>query len=59
MGVQGPNASTDIYDASVERETERREGVVFVLGKLQSRKFQVGFFFLNVIFFAFSILSQL
>jgi hypothetical protein len=34
----GPSASTDIYDAIVDRETTRREGAVFLLSGLQSRK---------------------
>ena len=38
VGTPGLHASTDIYDAVVERETTRREGVVFVLNRLQSRK---------------------
>lgn len=38
IGPPGPRASTDIYDAVVERETVRREGVVYVLSALESRK---------------------
>lgn len=38
VGSPGPAASTDIYDASVDRETLRREGVVFLLSGLRSRK---------------------
>lgn len=34
----GPGASTDIYDAVVERETFRNEGVVVLLADLTSRK---------------------
>ena len=34
----GQGASTDIYDAVVERETTRRDGAVFMLSRLQSRK---------------------
>jgi hypothetical protein len=38
IGPPSPGASTDVYDANVERETTRREGVVFVLSGLESRK---------------------
>ena len=36
--VLDPRSSTDIYDGSVDQEFSRREGQVFVLSKLQSRK---------------------
>ena len=38
IGPSGPYASTDIYDAVVERETTRREGSVYLLTALRSRK---------------------
>ena len=38
IGPPGPYASTDIYDAVVERETTRREGSVYLLTALRSRK---------------------
>ena len=38
VGPTGPFSSTDIYDAVVDRETTRRDGVVFVMSQLQSRK---------------------
>lgn len=34
----GPRASTDVYDAVVERETLRRDGFVYILSQLASRK---------------------
>lgn len=38
IGPPGPYASTDIYDAVVDRETTRREGSVYLLSALRSRK---------------------
>ncbi|KAI0561167.1 DNA2/NAM7 helicase [Gracilaria domingensis] len=38
VGEPGPRASTDIYDAVVERETTRRDGIVYIASKLESRK---------------------
>ena len=38
IGPPGQYASTDIYDAVVERETTRREGSVYLLTALRSRK---------------------
>eukprot|EP00178_Gracilaria_changii_P003923 TRINITY_DN15_c0_g1_i2.p1 TRINITY_DN15_c0_g1~~TRINITY_DN15_c0_g1_i2.p1 ORF type:complete len:1900 (+),score=156.23 TRINITY_DN15_c0_g1_i2:342-6041(+) len=38
VGEPGPRASTDIYDAVVERETTRRDGLVYIASKLESRK---------------------
>eukprot|EP01041_Mallomonas_annulata_P002547 gene2547-4973_t len=38
INIPGQHASTDIYDAFVERETTRRDGLVFILSGLQSRK---------------------
>jgi hypothetical protein len=38
IGAPGQHASTDVYDATVERETTRREGVVYLLKALHSRK---------------------
>lgn len=38
IGVPSPNASTDIYDAVVDREQVRREGMIYNLSKLTSRK---------------------
>lgn len=37
-GKPGLGASTDVYDARVERESMRRDGPVYVLSCLQSRK---------------------
>ncbi|CDF32339.1 unnamed protein product [Chondrus crispus] len=34
----GPRASTDVYDCLVERDTVRRDGVVYVLSQMKSRK---------------------
>ena len=38
IGPSGPHASTDIYDAVVDRETDRREGVVYMLSSVTSRR---------------------
>ncbi len=38
LGPPGVSASTDVYDALVEREVSRREGIVYVLRELRSRK---------------------
>ena len=38
VGPPSIQASTDIYDAVVDRETTRREGTLFVLSGLKSRK---------------------
>lgn len=38
MGAPSLRASTDIYDARVIRETYRREGTIFLLGELESRR---------------------
>ena len=38
MGAPGPGASTDVYDALVERETDRPEGQVYILSELECRK---------------------
>lgn len=38
VGEPGSRASTDIYDAVVERETTRKEGVVYIASHLESRK---------------------
>ena len=38
VGVPSPQASTDIYDAVVERESIRREENVYLLKNVQSRK---------------------
>ena len=38
VGCPSPSASTDIYDAVVDRETTRKEGTLFVLSGLESRK---------------------
>lgn len=38
IGAPGPRASTDIYDAVVERETVRLDGVVYLLSGVASRK---------------------
>lgn len=37
-GVPGRGASTDVYDAVVQRETRRRDGVVYVLSEVCSRR---------------------
>ncbi|KAJ8602191.1 hypothetical protein CTAYLR_003527 [Chrysophaeum taylorii] len=38
VGTKGPRASTDVYDAVVVRETIRRDGQIFILNDLRSRK---------------------
>lgn len=38
IGPAGPHSSTDIYDATVDRETDRREGTVFMLSSVTSRR---------------------
>ena len=38
IGPSGPHASTDIYDVVVDRETDRREGVVYMLSSVTSRR---------------------
>eukprot|EP01038_Epipyxis_sp_PR26KG_P002142 gene2142-3042_t len=38
VGSPGVHASTDIYDATVTAETSRREGIVYFLSNLASRK---------------------
>lgn len=37
-GKPGRHASTDIYDASFDRETQRRDGNVYILSQVKSRK---------------------
>ena len=38
VGSPGPQASTDIYDAVIEREVIRREETVYLLKNVESRK---------------------
>ena len=38
IGSPGPHASTDIYDAVIEREVVRREEAVYLLKNVESRK---------------------
>lgn len=38
IGAPGSRASTDIYDAVIERETFRKGGVVYIASQLSSRK---------------------
>jgi hypothetical protein len=38
IGPPGIAASTDIYDGVIDRETSRREGMVYLISQLQSRK---------------------
>ena len=38
ISSRGLHASTDIYDATIERETIRRDGSIYVASKLNSRK---------------------
>ena len=38
LGPPGVSASTDVYDALVEHEMSRHEGIVYVLSSLRSRK---------------------
>ena len=38
VGGPGPHASTDIYDAVVEREVVRRGETIYLLKNLESRK---------------------
>jgi len=38
VGNPGPQASTDIYDAVIEREVIRREETVYLLKNVESRK---------------------
>lgn len=38
IGSPGPHASTDIYDALIEREVVRREETVYLLRNVESRK---------------------
>eukprot|EP00597_Dinobryon_sp_UTEXLB2267_P013697 CAMPEP_0170108520 /NCGR_PEP_ID=MMETSP0020_2-20130122/6618_1 /TAXON_ID=98059 /ORGANISM="Dinobryon sp., Strain UTEXLB2267" /LENGTH=3294 /DNA_ID=CAMNT_0010333253 /DNA_START=40 /DNA_END=9925 /DNA_ORIENTATION=+ len=38
IGLPGLHASTDIYDAVVDRETDRREGTIFMLSSVSSRR---------------------
>lgn len=38
VGMPGPHASTDVYDAVIEREVVRREETVYLLKSIESRK---------------------
>ena len=38
IGKRSPGSSTDVYDAAVERETTRRDGQVYILTEVESRR---------------------